>query len=230
MSHIDLRLVLLCMILSGAAANAQTAPSPSGDADWSKSVAQAQSIAGLEPNVERGQELYAVCAECHLASGVGDPNGTMPQLAGQHSSVLIKQLMDIQSGLRMNPAMYPFVARLDDPQDLVDLAYYIESFPLFRDHGQGPGLDLDRGQMLYVEHCASCHGERGEGNKPAFYPKIAGQHYRYLVRQIIDIAGGRRGNANPAMTAAVAGFSARDVANVADYVSRIPTAPSESRN
>ena len=227
--RVESSLIAVCLIFFSVHVSAQTAPTQSDEADWGESVLQAQRVADLQAEVARGRVLYQVCSECHLASGAGDPNGTMPQLGGQHSSVLIKQMMDIQSGLRKNPSMYPFVARLDDPQELADLAAYIETLPVTDDNGKGPGRDLERGQLLYTEHCASCHGERGEGNEQAFYPRIAGQHYRYLVRQIIDISGGRRANANPAMSAAVADFSARDVANVADYVSRLQIQTPDSR-
>ncbi len=188
---------------------------------WSEAIAEAVEAGKLPTQIERGRALYAVCSECHGVEGDGSPDGAMPQLAGQHSSVLIKQLMDIRSGLRRNPSMYPYVARLDGAQDLADLSAYIETLPLPDDNGQGLGLDLDRGKELYEAGCVRCHGERGEGSAAGFYPKLAGQHYRYLVRQIIDVAGGRRGNANPDMAQAVADFSARDVANVADYISRI---------
>jgi cytochrome c553 len=50
---------------------------------------------------------------------------------------------------------------------------------------------------------------------------LTGQHYRYLVRQLIDIAGGRRGNANLDMVEVITGYPARDVSVVADYVSRL---------
>ena len=229
--RIEIVLALFCLVAFAAGAETQTTPSQVAEALWSASIADAAEAAKLTTNVDRGQTLYEVCSECHLPSGAGTSDGTMPQLAGQHSSILIKQLMDIRSGLRRNPSMYPYVARLDSPQDLADLAAYIETLPIPEDNGQGSGLDLERGQRLYEESCLRCHGVSGEGSANAFYPKLAGQHYRYLVRQIIDVAGGRRGNAHPDMVEAVVDFSARDVANVSDYVSRIhsivPAPPSE---
>ena len=145
----------------------------------------------------------------------------MPQLAGQRRSVLIKQMTDIRSGLRDNPSMYPYVARLDGLQALADVAAYIETLPIPADNGTGPGVDLASGEEIYVAECSRCHGVAGEGMAEAFYPRLAGQHYRYLVRQIIDIAGGRRGNANPDMAQVVARLSAKDIASVADYISRM---------
>lgn len=191
------------------------------EATWSRSVQQATATVQLDPEIERGRSLYTVCAACHLANGAGHSDGTMPQLAGQHRSVLIKQMMDIRSGLRSNPAMAPYLAPLEEPQQLADVAAYIEGLPVPTDNGKGPGRALGRGKKLYRDHCASCHGASGEGAAEAFYPALQAQHYRYVVRQLIDIAGARRGNAHPAMVEAIAGFTARDVADVADYVSRL---------
>ncbi|MFO1427481.1 MAG: c-type cytochrome [Steroidobacteraceae bacterium] len=39
-----------------------------------------------------GRDAYEVCGACHLPSGAGRPDGTFPQLAGQHTTVLIKQM------------------------------------------------------------------------------------------------------------------------------------------
>ncbi len=198
----------------GAASN----PSP---ASWESSVAAAQPVVGLEARPDSGRARYAVCAECHLANGLGDPGGTMPKLAGQHRSVLIKQMLDIRSGRRSNPLMLPYVRSLPDEQAVADVAAYLAALPPVGGNGRGPGEDLLRGRQLYQRHCASCHGAGGEGDAAAFTPAIRGQHYRYVVRQLIDIAGARRGNAHPGMVAAIESFSARDVASVADFVSRL---------
>jgi hypothetical protein len=53
---------------------------------------------------KRGEEAYEVCGACHLPNGSGRPDGTFPQLAGQHSTVLIKQIADIRAGRRDNPS------------------------------------------------------------------------------------------------------------------------------
>ncbi|MEZ4291233.1 MAG: c-type cytochrome [Myxococcota bacterium] len=84
----------------------------------------------------------------------------------------------------------------------------------------GPGTALERGRALYEASCQRCHGAQGEGSADAFHPRIGGQHYRYMVRQLIDIASGRRANAHPDMVLVVSEFSARDVSAVADWVSR----------
>lgn len=210
-----------------ATAQSTSAPRPDGASGpaWADGLEETLAIVRLEPDLDRGRALYGVCAECHGSDGAGVPDGTIPQLAGQHRSVLVKQLVDIRSGLRSNPTMYPFVARLEERQELADLAGYIETLPLPSDNGIGPGGGLERGRRLYERSCARCHGERGEGSAEAIYPRLRGQHYRYLVRQMIDVADGRRGNANDEMVSALAGFTAADVALVADYLSRLPVQP-----
>jgi cytochrome c553 len=154
-------------------------------------------------DVKNGKEAYEVCGACHLPSGAGRPDGTFPQLAGQHSTVLIKQMADIREGLRDNPTMYPFAKTLTDPQELADVSAYIQSLCIPADHGKYDGKDaamqIATGKELYEKECKTCHGVNGEGDKAKFYPVIAGQHYKYLLRQMTQIRDGKRRNANPDM-------------------------------
>ena len=174
-------------------------------------------------DADHGKEAYAVCAQCHLWSGAGRNDGLFPQLAGQHSTVIIKQLADIRSGVRDNPLMYPYAATLTDPQEIADIAAYIHTLEIPSSNGWGPGRDLAEGQRVYETNCVACHGPRGEGNAEAFVPVIAGQHYKYLLRQLIDIQEGSRRNANPAMVKLLGQRSKRELDAVADYVSRLRT-------
>ena len=49
------------------------------------------------------------------------------------------------------------------------------------------------GAELAGRVCAACHG--ADGNKPiAGSPKLAGQHYRYLVQTLREYRAGKRGN------------------------------------
>lgn len=175
-------------------------------------------------NLEDGKRGYAVCAVCHLENGAGRPDGVFPQLAGQHASVTYRQIIDIRDGRRENPIMAPFAMTLTDTQDLADLAAYIESLPLPPDNGKGPGTDYELGATRYARDCADCHGAHGQGSAERLVPVIAGQHYAYVVRQIEDIAGRHRNNADPKMAQVVTTYSARERAAVADYISRLEEA------
>jgi cytochrome c553 len=212
--------VLVLAPMRGLAEDAGDAPAEI----WRLSVEAASEVVAHPERPAEGQRVYTVCAECHLASGAGDPGGTMPQLAGQLRSVLIKQMLDIRSGRRSNPLMAPYLEVLPDSQAIADVATHLSSLPVPKVVGRGPGDDTVRGARIYRERCASCHGSQGEGVAETFTPALRGQHYRYVVRQLIDIAGARRGNAHPGMVEAITDMSARDVAGVSDYVSRLPTA------
>lgn len=64
--------------------------------------------------------------------------------------------------------------------------------------------------------CAACHGADGNSAVPN-WPKIAGQHEAYLVRQLNLIQSGAR--PVPEMAGIVAGMSEKDFINIAAYYS-----------
>ena len=188
---------------------------------WNEAEGEKIEALELTGDVENGEEAFEVCSACHLPSGAGRPDGTFPQLAGQHTTVLIKQIADIRAGLRDNPIMYPFAVTLTDPQELADVSAYIETLPIPQDNGRGAGTNLELGKKLYAENCVECHGAHGEGDTVKFYPVLAGQHYKYMLRQVTDIRDGRRRNANPDMVAIVKKYSDEDLDAVVDYMSRL---------
>lgn len=220
-----LRLVSLAVLIAASPVAAQPQPKAEGIESegyvWNEAAGEKIEALSLEGDIVNGEEAYEVCSACHLPSGAGRPDGTFPQLAGQHRTVLIKQIADIRAGRRDNPIMYPFAITLSDPQELADVTVYIETLPIPTDNGRGSGSDLQRGEELYKRDCVKCHGEQGEGNAAEFYPVLAGQHYKYLLRQIGDIAAGRRRNANPDMVKVVKEYSPEDLDAVVDYMSRL---------
>ena len=218
-------LVAGALTLPGGLARAQPPPDAEGIESegyvWNEAVGEKLEALSLTGDVTAGEEAYEICGACHLPNGSGRPDGTFPQLAGQHRTVLIKQIADIREGRRDNPIMYPFAKTLIDPQELADVAAYIQTLPIPSDNGRGAGTDLERGKKLYARDCVTCHGEHGEGSAEKLYPVLAGQHYKYLLRQIRDIAGKRRRNGNPDMVKVVKGYSDEELMSVSDYMSRL---------
>jgi cytochrome c553 len=198
--------------------------------EWNEMVGEKVEALRLEGNLENGEDAFEVCSACHLPNGAGRPDGTFPQLAGQHKTVLVKQIADIREGRRDNPIMYPFAATLTDQQELADVTAYIQTLPIPKDNGKGPGTDLERGEMLYKRDCTQCHGDYGQGNSEKFYPVLAGQHYKYLLRQINDIAEKRRRNANPDMVKVVEQYDPEQRSAVVDYMSRLTWPEREAKN
>jgi len=173
------------------------------DYTWNAPAVEKNEALKLKGDANRGKKAYEICTACHLPTGAGRPSGPFPQLAGQHSTVMIKQLVDFRSGIRENPTMVPFAKTRSGPQEIADLAAYIETLCIPVEHGRYEGSDANQkiaaGKALYEKECIVCHKANGEGDKDQLYPVIAGQHYTYLLRQLIEIRDGARRNANPQM-------------------------------
>lgn len=224
---------LVILILGSAfPATAQVATQPkapgieSGDYVWNE--IKDEKLLALRANADRarGIETYRLCHGCHRTGAQGTPDGAYPNLAGQHDTVLIKQLVDIQVGQRDNPKMFPFASKHEiSPQDIADLAVYLSSLPPPKEVGLGEGKKLARGESLYNKDCAKCHGRNGEGSAEKFYPKVADQHFLYLKREVKDIAIGKRRNSNPKMVSVVKRYNDEDIAAVSDYMARLGSRP-----
>src|SRR5689334_6377346 len=80
-----------------------------------------------KPDLEHGAELFVQCVSCHLGNGAGQLNGNTPRIAGQHYSVLLKQLVDFRHGKRWDFRMEEHANQhfLETPQDLADVAAYV---------------------------------------------------------------------------------------------------------
>jgi len=181
--------------------------------------------AGIEPNLEHGAELFQTCAACHGPDGRGTEDGEVPAIAGQHGSVLLKQLTDFRHEQRWNERMQNFTDRhhLSGPQDLTDVAAYVANLPRFPPSakGIGDGTALGVGASVYFQKCERCHGPLGQGNLLLRRPRLAGQHYGYLLRQLEETAADKRPGMDRAHVERLRGLSPEELRGVADYLSRV---------
>ena len=217
-------LVAGSLALAGTASGQAVPETKKTGSDYRWNAMNVEKIDALElvGDVENGKAAYEEeCASCHLPSGAGQPDGKFPQLAGQHDTVLIKQIADIRAERRENRVMHPYSMKLIDAQEIADVAAYLQTLPIPPGNGKGPGTNLATGERLYQRDCVQCHGRHGEGNEVKFYPVLAGQHYEYMLRQIRDIAAGRRHNANPDMVKVVKNYEDEQLQAVVDYMSRL---------
>jgi cytochrome c553 len=230
------RLVIAILVLSSPAFAAKPPQQPhapgieSPGYQWNAPIGEKVEALKRKGNADRGREAYQVCQGCHRADGSGRPDGSYPQLAGQHATVLIKQMADIREGRRDNPKMFPFAGKhVLDVQEIADIAVYLERLPIPVNNGKGSGNDLERAKALYIKDCQVCHGKNGEGNAGKFYPVLAGQHYQFLLRQTREIKDGMRRNANPKMVKVVKNYTDADMDVVSDYMSRLTPPPRAQR-
>jgi len=173
-------------------------------------------------NLEHGAELFRACAACHGANGGGSTNGDVPRIAGQHFEVIVRQLVDYRHDARWDIRMEHYAGRklLDDAQSIADVAGYISQLSGDGARNIGNGELAKHGGEVYAAKCAKCHGPMAEGSAPDHVPRLAGQHYAYLLRQMYDAVDGRRPNFSPAHVRLLAKLERDDFVGLADFLAR----------
>jgi cytochrome c553 len=150
-------------------------------------------VAGkLKIDSERCQECHGVDGNANgVTEGVG-AEGRFPRLAGQHVAYIFKQIRDFRSGAR-NHATMSMMAKGVSDADLADIAAYFSAQKRIRAERVA---NIDLGRHLFLNGdlarnilpCLGCHGEDGKGGSAngVTYPSIAGQHRRYLQKQLVE--------------------------------------------
>ena len=172
-----------------------------------------------------GKAKVASCNACHADDGNSQIPAN-PKLAGQGEKYLLKQLKDVQRGDREIALMTGLLDNFND-QDLADIAAYYASQTQTKGAAEAKWVEL--GRELYrngnhergIPGCMGCHGPVGDGNAPAGYPMIAGQHADYLAAQLRHFSVGTRTNDGEAMTmrAIAERMNENEIKAVASYVS-----------
>lgn len=182
-------------------------------------------VLALKPDVQAGKNRFVNCTTCHGTEGWGAYSGAYPQIAGQHASVVIKQVLDISAGRRDNPEMLQIARELvaQGAQTLADVAAYVASLKMNPDPGVGDADDdeLEEATRTYQQVCSACHGTNGEGNAEDMVPLLQGQNYEYLLRQLRRIQAGVRKNANQKMREMIRSLPEKELELLATYISRL---------
>ena len=170
-----------------------------------------------------GGRLYAPCVVCHQPNAWGSPDGAIPSLAGQQKRYLETQLELFKSGARVDTAMQVVTAHpsFSDQPSITALADYLSGLAANPRPVTGSGKHLRVGQELFSHICAACHGIDGLGAALNRVPRIAGQHYPYLRRQIEGAATLHHELAPPEMTTALRGMRDQEKDALADYIARL---------
>ena len=134
------------------------------------------------------------CTMCHGVRGVSQTS--IPNLAGQHPEVILKQLSDYQTGVRTSSIMQAIATNIS-ASDVRDLATYYGSLARSSPPhdavvgGTAPPLVNGADAMRNIASCASCHG--GVGRKLGA-PGLDGLSQEYLAAQLMAFASGARKN------------------------------------
>lgn len=211
MIHRSLSLVCLSLLLPAMALAANSART------------ELDAALSAKPDATRGEALFSQCVQCHGAAGGGDPAGTAPRIAGQHYQVIVRQLIDFRYGKRWDFRMEGMADRhhLTTAQEIADVAAFVSALERTGEQGIGSGEFTAQGAAIYGRQCQSCHGADAAGDDARAIPRLGGQHYGYLMRQMYDAVDSRR-PALPALHAKrIAPLDFNEVRAVADYLSRL---------
>jgi cytochrome c553 len=170
--------------------------------------ARAQGTPGVPEKAE-------ACAACHGPGG-RSVVAQFPILAGQTARYLYLQLRDFQEGRRTNELMTPLVAGMtrDEMREISD--YFAKQKPPVQTFKTDP--EKARAGKLKADEtlCTMCHlgGFAGQNE----VPRVAGQHFDYVVKQLTDFRARKRTNDAGTMTSVAGTLNPQDIENLAHYL------------
>lgn len=167
-------------------------------------VAAAAALSVACANPERSRDLsnpavsattmaQQVCSNCHGMTGNAvSPN--FPNLAGQTEPYFVAQLIGFRSHQRSDPAGFEYMwglSRSLTDEQIKGLAAYYAGQPQVVQAIEGDRSRLEAGKAIFISGvadkgvpaCSTCHGPEGKGN--ATFPRLAGQHADYLLKQLL---------------------------------------------
>ena len=168
-----------------------------------------------------------VCGTCHGKTG-SNTQPKFPVLAAQNGNYLVAQLKAFHAQTRGDPDaiayMWGMTAELDEPSMAALAAYYSAQKP--QAGSAGTSAEITTGKDIFehgiasegVPACSTCHGADGHGLKD--FPRLAGQHAPYILKQLASFQSNMR---NVAIMHGVAqNLRLREMEAVAAYLETQP--------
>jgi cytochrome c553 len=179
----------------------------------------------IPPDIQKAAEEKAVnlCSTCHGPRGIST-SPEFPILAAQHTGYLASQIDAFRKQARAEKDAHDFMwgiaGRLDE-KIINGIAAYYAAQPRAPSRTDDPAI-VAKGKELFdkglldrgIPACATCHGANGEGI--ADFPRLAGQHAKYVAKQLTYIQTLTR--AAPVMHGIVKDLTPDEMQAVAAYV------------
>jgi cytochrome c553 len=182
------------------------------------------------PKVSATTLAQQVCSNCHGMTGSAvSPN--FPNLAGQMEPYIVAQLNGFKSHGRRDPAGFEYMwglsRSLTDEQIKGLAAYYASQSPVSQPI-EGDRGRFEAGKSIFdtgvadkgVPACSTCHGPEGKGN--ATFPRIAGQHADYLIKQLIVFQRTDERPEGSMMKVVAHELTLQNIRDVAGYLQAMP--------
>jgi cytochrome c553 len=183
------------------------------------------SAQSIPAEIQKAAEEKAVnlCSTCHGPRGIST-SSEFPILAAQRPGYLAAQIDAFRKQTRAEKDAHDFMwgiaGRLDE-KIVGGIAAYYAAQPPAPGRTDDPAL-VAKGKELFdkglpdrgIPACASCHGANGEGI--ANFPRLAGQHAKYVAKQLTYIQALTR--AAPVMHGIVKDLTPVEIQAVATYV------------
>lgn len=171
--------------------------------------------AGAAPDIS---EKAALCAGCHGAGG----NSAMPEvpiLAGQSARYIYLQLRDFKEGRRKNELMSPMAKDLTK-EEMLALGDYFAAQKRTVENERGDATKVVAGNKIAdAALCTMCHlgGFAGQNE----VPRVGGQHYSYVKKQLMAFKYKQRTNDAGNMQAVVKTLPDEELEALASYIATL---------
>ena len=179
----------------------------------------------IPPDIQKAAEEKAVnlCSTCHGPRGIST-SSEFPILAAQRKGYLAAQIDAFRKQARAEKDAHDFmwgIAGQLDEKIINGIAAYYAAQPPAPGRTDDPAL-VAKGKELFdkglpdraIPACATCHGANGEGIDD--FPRLAGQHAKYVAKQLTYIQTLTR--TAPVMHGIVKDLTPSEMQAVAAYV------------
>jgi len=163
-------------------------------------------------------EKVALCAGCHGAGG----NSVMPEvpiLAGQSARYIYLQLRDFKEGRRKNELMSPMAKDLTK-EEMLAFGDYFAAQKRTVENERGDATKVTAGNKIAdAALCTMCHlgGFAGQNE----VPRVGGQHYSYVKKQLMAFKYKQRTNDAGNMQAVVKTLPDEELEALASYIATL---------
>ncbi len=172
--------------------------------------------ASLEKALAAGSARAMLCKFCHGQDG-NSVKSTIPNLAAQNTTYLIRQFELFANKKRQNKTMNE-LARLLSDEDKVNIALFFNAQKIKPQTIYRPEL-VAAGKKLFELKCFFCHGKQGYGKET--FPHIASQPGEYIVKTLNSYSASLVKRAETDMSRVARALTKEEIEKLAAYLTSL---------